>query len=101
MKINEYKKLLIEHRFYEAHEILEEFWFPRRRQKDNLTLIAKGFINAAVAFELKKRGRDKNSLKVWQTYIKFMSLLNKMPDRELLELKEFVDNFAKKFLFEN
>jgi len=101
MKINEYKKLLIEHKFYEAHEILEEFWFPRRRQKDNLTLIVKGFINAAVAFELKKRGRDKNSLTVWQTYIKFMSLLNKMPDRELLELKEFVDNFAKKFLFEN
>jgi len=101
VRINEYKQLILEHRFYEAHEVLEEFWFPRRRKKDELSLIIKGFINAAVAFELKKRGRLTNANKVWQTYIKFMALLDKVPNRELLELKEFIDNFAKKFLFEN
>ena len=101
MKIDEYKKLILEHKFYEAHEVLEEFWFPRRKQKDDLTLIVKGFINAAVAFELKRRGRLKNSLKVWQTYIKFTKLLNKVPDSKLLELKLFIDKFAKIYLFDN
>ena len=96
--IKRYKELIMEERFFEAHEVFEEFWFPRRRDRDSLSLIIKGFINAAVAFELKKRGRDRNSIKVWQTYRKFMLILEREPDRELLELKDFVDKFAKSYL---
>jgi len=98
LKIEIYRELINEHKFFEAHEVLEEFWFPRRKNRDNLTLIVKGFINAAVAFELKKRGRVANSKKVWQTYLKFMQLLEQKPEYKLLELKEFVDNFAKIYL---
>ncbi len=98
LKIQEYKRLILEHKFYEAHEVLEEFWFPRRKDKSKHILIIKGFINAAVAFELKKRGREQSSIKVWKTYLKFMILLKDNNNKELLELKKFVDNFAVEYL---
>ena len=97
MKINEYKKLITQHKFFEAHEVLEEFWFPRRKEKTKEILIVKGFINAAVSFELKKRGREENSKKVWQVYVKFSQLIDTY-DKELKELKKFVENFAKSYL---
>jgi cell shape-determining protein MreC len=99
LKIKEYKELILKEQFFEAHEALEEFWFPKRKEKSSYVLIIKGFINAAVAFELKKRGRLNSAKRVWQTYTKFMQLLLKEPNSELLELKEFVDNFSKEYLF--
>ena len=96
MRLKEYKELILEHKFFEAHEVLEEFWFPRRKEKSLEVLIAKGFINAAVAFELKKRGRDKNAKRVFKTYIKFSKLIEN--NKEFLELKKFVDNFATEWL---
>ena len=97
MKIKEYKEYLLKNKFFEAHEVLEEFWFPRRKEKTNEVLIVKGFINAAVALELKKRGREENSKKVWQVYKKFCKLI---PENEIkfIELKKFVDEFAKGYL---
>lgn len=97
MKIVEYKALILEHKFFEAHEVLEEFWFPRRKDKSKEILITKGFINAAVSFELKKRGREDNSKKVWQVYLKFSQLIDES-DRKFKELKKFVENFAKSYL---
>jgi len=64
MKIKEYKNFILEHKFFEAHEALEEFWFPKRKEKSVEILIVKGFINAAVAFELKKEG-------IWKIAKKF------------------------------
>jgi len=98
IKIEEYKELLLQQKFYEAHEILEEYWFPRRKEKNDKTLIVKGFINAAVAFELQKRGRRDNALKVWQTYKKFAQLI-KPQEQEFIALKNFVEEYAKKYLF--
>lgn len=97
MKIAEYKELILEHKFFEAHEVLEEFWFPRRKDKTREVLIVKGFINAAVSFELKKRSREQNSKKVWQVYLKFSQLID-ASDIEFQELKIFVENFAKSHL---
>jgi len=98
LKIKEYKELILEHKFFEAHEVLEEFWFPRRRQKDDLTLVVKGFINAAVSFELYKRGRFENSKKVWQVYLKFSLLINKIENKELKELKDFIEEFQSNYI---
>jgi len=95
-KFKEYKELILKEQFYDAHEALEEFWFPRRKEKDSYTLIVKGFINAAVSFELKKRGRDSNAQKVWQTYKKFSKLIE--DNTELNELKSFIENYAKEYL---
>ncbi len=97
IKVKEYKRLIIQKKFFEAHEVLEEFWFPRRKQKDELTLIVKGFINAAVAFELKKRGRDKRALDVWQTYKKFSKKIEPKKE-ELYELSLFIDEYGNNYL---
>jgi len=98
MKIQEYKKLILENKFFEAHEVLEEFWFPRRREKDNLTLIVKGFINAAVSLELYKRGREQNSQKIWQVFEKYVKLLDQVEREDLKELKEFVEQFRLSYI---
>jgi len=67
---------LNEERFYDAHEALEEVWFPRRFEKDQEMLLLKGFINAAVSFELTKRGRPNPATRAWQNYEKYRPLLD-------------------------
>ena len=96
MRIQEYKNYILENKFFKAHEALEEFWFPRRRDKSKDILIVKGFINAAVSFELKKRGRLKSSKKVWSTYLKFSKLIEE-EDIIFLDLEKFINSFAKKY----
>ena len=61
-----FKYLIIEEKFFEAHEILEEYWHTIRKSDNPYKNVYRGFINAAVAMELKKRGRDYK--KVWRTY---------------------------------
>jgi len=69
---------LREKRYYDAHEAIEELWFPRRFEKSDEIKLLKGFINAAVSFELIKRQRIKPSQKAWSTYIKYRPLLYKI-----------------------
>ena len=82
---NNYKKLLDkfslcldEKRYYDAHEALEEIWYTRRFEDDNEVKLLKGFINAAVSFELIKRGRENPSKKAWKNYLKYRPLLYKV-----------------------
>lgn len=77
-KIAEFVEHLHEQRFYEAHEALEEVWFPRRFEKSDEMNLLKGFINASVSFELYKRGREMQSKKVWQNYLKYRGVLFKV-----------------------
>ena len=72
-----------EKRFYDAHEALEEVWFPRRFEKDNEVKLLKGFINASVAFELQKRGKIQQSKKVWANYLKYRQLLFKIESKNI------------------
>ncbi|MBA1433151.1 MAG: DUF309 domain-containing protein [Epsilonproteobacteria bacterium] len=74
-KIDEFKECLCEERFYDAHEALEVLWFPRRFEQDPEIKLLKGFINAAVSFELSKKGRIPQSKKVWQSYLKYRQFL--------------------------
>ena len=67
---------LDEERFYDAHEALEEIWFPRRFEKDQEMLLLKGFINAAVSFELTKRGRPNPASRAWKNYEKYRPLID-------------------------
>ncbi len=83
-----------EKRYFDAHEALEEVWFPRRFEDDKEIKLIKGFINAAVSFELIKRGRPKLSEKVWKNYEKYIVLLGKLESPFLGEyekLKEFIE----------
>lgn len=71
-----YLKSLQEERYYDAHEDLEALWFVRRFEQDDEVKLWKGFINAAVCFELIKKGRSKPSETPWKTYLKYVALLD-------------------------
>jgi hypothetical protein len=77
-KFEEFILCLEEQRFYDAHESLEEVWFPMRFEKNSEVKLIKGFINAAVSFELYKRGRILQSKKVWSNYLKYRPLLSQL-----------------------
>ena len=62
---------LKERRFYDAHEALEALWFPRRFEKSGEVQLLKGLINAAVSFELIRKGRPDASERAWKTYLKY------------------------------
>ena len=76
--LQEYRLAIDEKRYYDAHEAIEEIWFPRRFEECNELKLLKGFINAAVSFELTKRQRKEPSQKAWSTYIKYRQLLYKI-----------------------
>jgi hypothetical protein len=71
-----YIKSLEEGRYYDAHEDLEALWFPRRFEQDDEVKLWKGFINAAVSFELIRLERPKPSQTAWKTYLKYVVLLD-------------------------
>ena len=66
--------LVEEGEYYEAHEALEDLWYPRRFEKDPRIRLIKGYINASTAFELLKRGRREAALRTWKVYLKYRPL---------------------------
>ncbi|MEN4045711.1 DUF309 domain-containing protein [Sulfurimonas sp. NWX367] len=97
--INEFIKCLEEERYYDAHEALEAAWFPRRFEKDKEVKLLKGFINAAVSFELVKRGREKQSKKVWANYLKYRPFLfeiNSQYQNSYYQLSRLVETIKPK-----
>ena len=70
-QIRAYKICFKEERYFDAHEALESIWFPRRFEESSEVKLLKGLINAAVSFELFKRGRMPQSKKVWANYLKY------------------------------
>jgi predicted metal-dependent hydrolase len=93
--IQKYKELILKQEYYKAHESLETLWF-RRRFEDNVEVtILKGFINAAVSFELKKRKKESQSKKVWKNYLKYRSKiffsLEEEKRAKYYELSRFVE----------
>ena len=87
-KIEEFQTCLDEQRFYDAHEALEEIWFPRRFEDDPEMKLLKGFINASVCFELFQQGKKAQSKKVWKTYLKYRPLLYKVKSIHLNKYHE-------------
>ena len=73
--LDEFVKCLDEQRYYDAHEVLEVVWFPRRFEDCSEIKLLRCFINAAVSFELAKKGREAASEKVWKNFLKYRKLL--------------------------
>ncbi|MDH5464226.1 MAG: DUF309 domain-containing protein [Thiovulaceae bacterium] len=71
--------LLDQSLFYEAHEALEALWFEHRFEKCDEIRLVRAYINAAVSFELIKRGRPKAALKPWGFFQKHFELIQKVP----------------------
>ncbi len=97
-KIVHYKTCIDEKRYYDAHEVLEEAWFPRRFEEHHEVKLLKGFINAAVSFELHKRGRTDQSKKVWKNYLKYRPLLQKIDThkKEFHALSRYIESIYMK-----
>ncbi|MDY0115949.1 MAG: DUF309 domain-containing protein [Sulfurimonadaceae bacterium] len=74
--LEQFLACLYQERFFEAHEVLESLWFPRRFELCDEIKLLKGFINAAVSFELLKKERPKAAQKVWQNYLKYKPLIS-------------------------
>ena len=85
-----FKELIKKGKYYEAHEVLEEYWHTIRKTDNPYKNAYRGFINAAVALELKKRGRDRYKY-VWKTYEKYRNLYLK--EDKFIEIMEFLDKF--------
>ncbi|WP_172413487.1 DUF309 domain-containing protein [Lebetimonas natsushimae] len=86
----EYKKLIINGNYFEAHEVLEDEWHKIRKTNNDLKWALKGLINAAVAMELKRRKRDGYSL-VWKNFEKYEKYYNL--DENIKETAEFVKKY--------
>jgi len=84
-----FKYLINNELYFDAHEILEEYWHTIRKTDNPYKNIYRGFINAAVSLELKKRGR-KNYKKVWFTYEKYKYLYKEK--KEFVEIMNFLDS---------
>ena len=84
-RITEYLQLIQQQRFYDAHEVLEEYWYPKRFEECNEVRLVKGLINAAVSFELVKKGRMEASKKAWRNYLKYRTLLYKVVSEDYNE----------------
>lgn len=95
---NDFILALDEKRFYDAHEVLEELWFPARFTNTNEVKFLKGFINASVSFELFKKGRYPQSQKVWMNYLKYRELLLKSSNPKLeyyYKISQHIDKIHK------
>jgi len=86
---DEFKSLINKGKFFEAHEVIEEYWQTIRKTNHPFKNAYRGFINAAVSLELKKRGR-KNYKKVWETYEKYKFLY--FQKDEFIEVMKFLDS---------
>ena len=84
-----FQDLINKELYFEAHEILEEYWHTIRKTDNPYKNIYRGFINAAVSLELKKRGRQ-NYKKVWLTYEKYKYLYKEK--KEFIEIMKFLDS---------
>lgn len=97
-EIKKFKQYIINKQYFEAHEALEELWFPIRKSKTNYCLVLKGFINGAVSLELFKRGKILPSKNVYKTYIKHTTQqrINTLANKEKFQnLKTFLDKELK------
>lgn len=72
--LDQFLTCLKEERFYDAHEALEQLWFPRRFEDNDEIKLLKAYINAAVSFELLKRGKKDSAKKVYNSYLKYKGL---------------------------
>jgi len=72
---DEFLRCLREARYYDAHTVIEEVWFPVRSKKNPEILLLKGLINASVSFELHKRGRAHKAPGPWGVYMKYRAYL--------------------------
>lgn len=84
--------------FYDAHEDLECLWYERRFEDSDEVKLLKGFINASVSFELRKKGKIEASQKVWNNYLKYRDLVNKIDSMHIEKYHLIIKEIDKQTL---
>jgi len=93
-----FMELIEKEDFYEAHEVLEDVWFPHRKSKEPKILVLKGFINASVALELNRLGRVQNAQKVWKNYEKYKGLIPQCEEEIFGQVASFLEGCYERYL---
>lgn len=97
-QLEHYIKCFDEEKYFQAHEALESVWFPRRFEDNDEIRLLKGFINAAVSFELLKRGRKTQSKRVWKNYLKYKQLLHKIDSPYIKKYHKLAKHIESKMI---
>ena len=93
--LDEFITNLDKEEYYDAHESLEEIWFPRRFEDCDEVRLLKGLINASVSFELVKKGRIESSKKVWKNYLKYKPLIENIESEYIQRYREIIIHVEK------
>lgn len=91
--LEEFEKLLNDTLYFQAHELLEALWIEAKKSNHPQTLLIKGLINAAVAFEHLKRNRPnalKSSRITIQAYLRYRHYLQ-LDTQNYLHYKKVCD----------
>lgn len=89
-QLDSFIKNLLSENFYDAHEDLEVLWYERRFEESDEVKLLKGFINASVSFELRKKGKIEASQKVWNNYLKYRDLVNKIDSTHIEKYHQII-----------
>jgi len=81
--------------FYDAHEDLECIWYERRFEESDEVRLLKGFINASVSFELRKKGKTEQAKKVWNNYLKYRDLVNNIDSLHVEKYHQIIKEIDK------
>lgn len=95
--LNKFIDLLHAGEYFEAHEVLEYEWHNLKRENHQKANLARGLINAAVAFEHLKRNTPtamSKATKTYSGYTKYAHLCDES-DGYWHDACKLVDNIAK------
>lgn len=96
--LDKFIELLKNEDYFEAHEVLEKAWHKLKRDGDKKANLAKGLINAAVAFEHIKRATPTAMIKAKKTYAGYLRYKHLCEDKlsQWNEACKIVDEIAVK-----
>lgn len=97
-ELEEFLHVVNQNDFVEGHEVLENIWkkwkkIPSLKEE---SFILKGLINGSTALALKVKKREKPSIQVWTTFLKYSPLIDEI-DSEFTDMyKEARELLLKK-----
>ena len=103
LKLEEIILLLKEEKFVQVHDIFEELWREYKNCENTReeSFILKAFVNASVSIELYNMQRFEHSLNVWNTYLKYENLMDKIESvnsKNYKKIKEIIYKKREKYI---
>ena len=85
-ELKEFLKIVQDNNFVEGHEVLENRWKEWKKipsLKDE-SYILKGLINGSTALALKAKNKSAPANRVWDTFLKYSPLIDKIDSKYTL-----------------